>query len=105
MQTAGSGLIWIGIAYWVLVLVMVGAVTIMLVSVARRGDERGNHIRTQAMAYAFVAVVGFALLDVIWTMIRMISGQSGSVYPFAYLFITALAFVIALAVTRRRYGD
>ncbi len=28
------------------------------------------------MAHAFAAVVGFALLDVIWTMIRMVSGQS-----------------------------
>jgi hypothetical protein len=103
MQTVHATSLFV--VYWFLVLLMIALVANLLISLARKGDERKNHIKTKAMANAFVVIVGILLLNVIWTMYRMIIGQAGSPYPFAYLFVVALVFLIALIFNNKKYGE
>lgn len=93
------------VVYWCLVLLMIGLVANLLISIAQKGDERKTYIKTKAMANAFLILLGVLLLNVIWTMYRMIIGQAGSPYPFVYLFIVSLVFLISLIFNKKKYGD
>lgn len=93
------------VVYWILILLMIALVVNLLVSLTKKGDERKNHIRTKSMANAFMVLVGILLLDVIWTMFRMIIGQAGTPYPFVYLFAVSLVFLISLVINKKKYGD
>ncbi len=93
------------VVYWILVLLIIALVATLLVSLAKKGDERKNHIKTKAMANTFIVLVVLLLLDVAWTMLQMIIGQAGSPYPFVYLFVVSLVFLISLIINKKKYGD
>jgi len=93
------------ILYWFLVLAMAISVVLLVISVAKRKDERKIHIMDKAMANAFAVSWGLLLVNVLWTTIRIITGQGGSPYPFVYLFVMTLIFLISLLFNNRKYGD
>lgn len=93
------------VLYWFLVLSMIALVAFLFFSLAKKGDERKNHIKSKAMVNAFVIIVGILFIDVLWTMYRMIIGQAGSPYPFVYLFVVSLVFLISLIFNKKKYGD
>jgi hypothetical protein len=103
MQTVHATLVFV--VYWCLVLLMIVLVANLLIPLAKKGDERKAHIKTKAMANTFLILVGILLLNVIWTMYRMIIGQAGSPYPFVYLFVVSLIFLISLIINKKKFGE
>ncbi|GEO28099.1 hypothetical protein AAC03nite_38840 [Alicyclobacillus acidoterrestris] len=93
------------IFFLVLVIIMVVAISILLISLSKQGDERKKHIKTKAMANSFVVILIILIIDVVRTIVMMILGLPGSPYPFIYLFIISLAFLVALIVNKKKYGD
>ncbi|MFD1673104.1 hypothetical protein [Alicyclobacillus fodiniaquatilis] len=107
MQTNHASPIFliISVVYVLLVISLIALVVFLLVSLASKGDERKTHIKIKAMANAFIVLFGILLLNVIWTIYRMVIGQAGSPYPFVYLFVVSLVFLISLIINKKKYGD
>ena len=74
---------------------------VMLVTLLRPGDERGQVVVWKASAWTLLAVVGTLILDVIENFVR---GQYMSVNPFVLLEVTAIIYCVALVVIKKRHG-
>ena len=74
---------------------------VMLVTLLRPGDERGQVVVWKASAWTLLAVVGTLILDVIENFVR---GQYMSVNSFVLLEVTAIIYCAALVVIKKRHG-
>ena len=74
---------------------------VMVVTLLRPGDERGQVVVWKASAWTLLAVVGTLILDVIENFVR---GQYMSVNPFVLLEVTAIIYCVALVVIKKRHG-
>lgn len=74
---------------------------VMVVTLLRPGDERGQVVVWKASAWTLLAVVGTLILDVIENVVR---GQYMSVNPFVLLEVTAIIYCVALVVIKKRHG-
>ena len=74
---------------------------VMLVTLLRPGDERGQVVVWKASAWTLLSVVGTLILDVIENFVR---GQYMGVNPFILLEVTAIIYCVALVVIRKRHG-
>lgn len=85
----------------VMLLIFAALDIVMLVTLLRPGDERGQIVVWKASAWTLLSVVGTLILDVIENFVR---GQYMSVNPFALLEVTAIIYCVALVVIRKRHG-
>ena len=85
----------------VMLLIFAALDTVMLVTLLRPGDERGQVVVWKASAWTLLSVVGSLILDVIENFVR---GQYMSVNPFILLEVTAIIYCVALVVIRKRHG-
>ena len=74
---------------------------VMVVTLLRPGDERGQVVVWKASAWTLLAMVGTLILDVIENFVR---GQYMSVNPFVLLEVMAIIYCVALLVIRKRHG-
>ena len=74
---------------------------VMVVTLLRPGDERGQVVVWKASAWTLLAMVGSLILDVIYNFVR---GQYMSVNPFVLLEVMAIIYCVALLVIRKRHG-
>lgn len=74
---------------------------VMVVTLLRPGDERGQVVVWKASAWTLLAMVGTLILDVIENFVR---GQYMSVNPFVLLEVMAIIYCIALLVFKKRHG-
>lgn len=85
----------------VVLLIFAAMDLVMLVTLLRPGDERGQVVVWKASAWTLLAVVGTLILDVIENFVR---GQYMSVNPFVLLEVTAIIYCVALVVIKKRHG-
>lgn len=85
----------------VVLLIFAAMDMVMLVTLLRPGDERGQVVVWKASARTLLAVVGTLILDVIENFVR---GQYMSVNPFVLLEVTAIIYCVALVVIKKRHG-
>ena len=85
----------------VVLLIFAAMDMVMLVTLLRPGDERGQVVVWKASAWTLLAVVGTLILDVIENFVR---GQYMSVNPFVLLEATAIIYCVALVVIKKRHG-
>ena len=85
----------------VVLLIFAAMDMVMLVTLLRPGDERGQVVVWKASAWTLLAVVGTLILDVIENFVR---GQYMSVNPFVLLEVTAIIYCVALVVIKKRHG-
>ena len=85
----------------VMLLIFAALDIVMLVTLLRPGDERGQVVVWKASAWTLLSVVGSLILDVIENFVR---GQYMSVNPFILLEVTAIIYCIALVVIKKRHG-
>ena len=85
----------------VVLLIFAAMDMVMLVTLLRPGDERGQVVVWKASAWTLLAVVGTLILDVIENFVR---GQYMSVNPFVLLEVTAIIYCVALGVIKKRHG-
>ena len=85
----------------VVLLIFAALDLVMLVTLLRPGDERGQVVVWKASAWTLLAVVGTLILDVIENFVR---GQYMSVNPFVLLEVTAIIYCVALVVIKKRHG-
>ena len=85
----------------VMLLIFAALDIVMLVTLLRPGDERGQVVVWKASAWTLLSVVGSLILDVIKNFVR---GQYMSVNPFILLEVTAIIYCIALVVIKKRHG-
>ena len=85
----------------VVLAVFLAADLVMLVTLLRPGDERGQVVVWKASAWTLLSVVGTLILDVIENFVR---GQYMGVNPFILLEVTAIIYCVALVVIRKRHG-
>ena len=90
------------IIFLIVVLVLFAVMdVVMLVTLLRPGDERGQVVVWKASAWTLLAMVGTLILDVIENFVR---GQYMSVNPFVLLEVMAIIYCVALVVIRKRHG-
>ena len=85
----------------VMLLIFAALDIVMLVTLLRPGDERGQIVVWKASAWTLLAMVGTLILDVIENVVR---GQYMSVNPFVLLEVTAIIYCVALVVIKKRHG-
>ena len=85
----------------VVLLIFAAMDMVMLVTLLRPGDERGQVVVWKVSAWTLLAVVGTLILDVIENFVR---GQYMSVNPFVLLEVTAIIYCVALVVIKKRHG-
>ena len=85
----------------VVLLIFAAMDMVMLVTLLRPGDERGQIVVWKASAWTLLAMVGALILDVIENFVR---GQYMSVNPFVLLEVMAIIYCVALVVIRKRHG-
>ena len=85
----------------VVLLIFAAMDLVMLVTLLRPGDERGQVVVWKASAWTLLAVVGTLILDVIE---NFVCGQYMSVNPFVLLEVTAIIYCVALVVIKKRHG-
>lgn len=85
----------------VVLLIFAAMDLVMLVTLLRPGDERGQVVVWKASAWTLLAVVGTLILDVIENFVR---GQYMSVNSFVLLEVTAIIYCVALVVIKKRHG-
>ena len=93
----------LGAIIFLIVVLLLFAVmdVVMLVTLLRPGDERGQVVVWKASAWTLLAMVGTLILDVIENFVR---GQYMSVNPFVLLEVMASRFCAALVVFKKRHG-
>lgn len=90
-----------------LLAVSLALIVVMLVSLAKQGDERRQAILGKACVSTFYITLGILIADAIRNAILVyIDGWEGGAIPsFALLAFIAAVFAAALAVFKRKYGD
>lgn len=89
----------------IFILFLLGIVTldvIMIVSLARPGDERKTLIVWKASTYTLLGVVGSLAIDVVRTIVQM---QPIAINPFTKLGGTAIVYCVLLLFFKKKYGD
>ena len=90
------------IIFLIVVLVLFAVMdVVMLVTLLRPGDERGQVVVWKASAWTLLAMAGTLILDVIENFVR---GQYMSVNPFVLLEVMAIVYCVALLVFKKRHG-
>ena len=90
------------IIFLIVVLVLFAVMdVVMLVTLLRPGDERGQVVVWKASAWTLLAMVGTLILDVIENFVR---GQYMSVNPFVLMEVMAIICGIAVVVFKKRHG-
>ena len=90
------------IIFLIVVLVLFAVMdVVMLVTLLRPGDERGQVVVWKASAWTLLAMVGTLILDVTENFVR---GQYMSVNPFVLLEVMAIVYCVALLVFKKRHG-
>ena len=85
----------------VVLLIFAAMDMVMLVTLLRPGDERGQVVVWKASAWTLLAVVGTLILNVIE---KFACSQYMSVNPFVLLEVTAIIYCVALVVIKKRHG-
>ena len=85
----------------------IALIVVMLVLLAKQGDERRRAILDKACVSTFYITLGILAADAIRSAILVfIDGQECSGIPsFTLLALIAAVFAAALAVFKRKYGD
>ncbi len=74
---------------------------IMLASLLKPGDERGQIIVWKAGSFTLLAMIGAKIIDVIENLVR---AQPMTANPFIQLEIAAVIYFMALMYYRKRYS-
>ncbi len=75
---------------------------VMVISLARVGDERRQLIVWKAGSFTLLVMVLTQVFDVVETVVRAQKLQSN---PFIDLSVTAVTYFVVLLVLKKRYGD
>ena len=93
-----SWISWLLIAIFVVLLSLIG---FMLVSLAKRGDERSRFIKMTAMFTTFLWTVVILVIETV----RVQSSDNAETSPFLLLVLVSFIFLVSLIVYKRKYGD
>jgi len=93
-----SWISWLFIAIFVVLLSLIG---FMLVSLAKRGDERSRFIKTTAMSTTFLWTVVILVIETV----RVQLSDNAETNPFLLLVLVSFIFLVSLIVYKRKYGD
>jgi len=93
-----SWISWLFIAIFVVLLSLIG---FMLVSLAKRGDERSRFIKMTAMSTTFLWTVVILVIETV----RVQSSDNAETNPFLLLVLVSFIFLVSLIVYKRKYGD
>lgn len=100
------GLTILGIFGMLFLVGCLGSIIWMLVSMARRGDERRREIIARSSCTTLYITVGSLVLDIIYSVVCSITrnqAMEGN-NPFVQLSVISFVYAISLAVYKRRYG-
>lgn len=75
---------------------------VMVISLARVGDERRQLIVWKAGSFTLLVMVLSQVFDVVETVVRAQKLQSN---PFIDLSVTAVTYFVVLLMLKKRYGD
>lgn len=92
---------WISYVFLAAYVVLLALIGFMLVSLARRGDERSRLIRTKAMSATFIATVVLLAAETV----RVQAGNREGTNPFWLLAAVSLLFLVFLIVYKKKFGD
>ncbi|WP_342514054.1 hypothetical protein MKY34_04640 [Sporosarcina sp. FSL K6-1522] len=77
---------------------------LLLISLAKQGDERGEFIKTKAMTSTFLAIVGL----LIWLNIKALyvifakGEKPEGINPFTFLVVISIVFLVNLLYNKKK---
>lgn len=92
----------------IFLLVSIAVIGIMLLSLAKQGDERRDMIVRKASAKTFAVIVVYICFFVVKNIYLIVSGTDVSpkgMNPFVTLVTISLVYMIELFYHKRKYGD
>lgn len=98
---------WILVLFFGGLLCMMIAICILLISLAKQGDERKNFIKSKAMSQSFIIVVGVLIIKIGESLYTgFVKGEKiEGMNPFTFLFIISIVFFVSLLINKKKYGD
>lgn len=101
-----GGITIIAVLVWLFMVGCLVSIVLMVVSMARRGDERRKEILLRAGCTTFYITVGSLLLDIVWGIYQSIAHNlpMEANNPFVQLSVMSFVYAISLAVYKRKYG-
>lgn len=104
MNNIGIGFLgWLAMGF---IVFCAASILWMVVSMARKGDERRREIVARASCTTFYITLGSLGLDILWGIYNSVAhGQpiEGN-NPFVQLAVVSFTYAICLAFYRRKYG-
>jgi uncharacterized membrane protein len=92
---------WISFAFLAAFAILLALIGLMLVSLARRGDERSRLIKTKAMSATFLCTVALLVVETV----RVQAGDQEGTNPFWLLVAVSFIFLVFLIVYKKKFGD
>jgi uncharacterized membrane protein len=89
---------YVFLAAYAVLLVLIG---LMLVSLARRGDERSRLIKSKAMSATFISTVVLLVVETV----RVQAVRQEGTNPFWLLVAVSLLFLVFLMIYKKKFGD
>jgi len=97
---------WRALIFFIIFILLLASIVFMLVTLARRGDERNQLIKTKAMSTTFLWTVAILLFETV----RMFATTHpndvpAGTNPFLLLLLISFIFLISLIVYKKKFGD
>lgn len=89
------------ILFAVFLIGLIGLDVALVVSLARRGDERRQMMVWKAGTYTLLGTVGSLILQTVECLVKM---ERVAINPFTQLAATATIYFLCLAYYKRKYG-
>ena len=98
---------WTLILFFIFILSMFVVIGLLLVSIAKQGDERKKLIQTKTMTYTFVSVVGLLVFEIFESIyvVFVKEMKPEGINPFTLLVTISVVFLIILLYNKKKFGD
>lgn len=98
---------WVLILFFGGLLCMVVAISSLLISLAKQGDERKNFIKSKAISQTFLIMVGVLVIEIGKSLYTgFVKGAKiEGLSPFILLFVLSIVFLASLLINKKKYGD
>lgn len=98
---------WVIVLLFICLVLSFALIGLTLVSLPKLGDERKKRIKMEAQSYTFTVIIGLLLLKIIGQMYRTLwkNGEYEGIDPFVLLLVISIVYLVALQVSKKKYGD
>ena len=98
---------WTSILSFIFFLSLFVVIGLLLISLAKHGDERKELIKTKTITYTFSIVIGLIIINIIKSIYLVFAKgmEAEGINSFILLVTISVVFLITLLYNKKKYGD